>query len=95
MIRHREDRFPIMKPRERKERVLCQPTEIPWAMIEPHDKQAHRNHSQSLSVLASRGGLSPCEAVAVLEDRRWTPMDQGSAIERLRQLMDQHWGQSS
>ncbi len=48
---------------------------IPWDVIAPHEKQADRNHSQSLVQLADRCGLSWCEALAVLEDRRWHEMD--------------------
>jgi hypothetical protein len=44
---------------------------LPWEMILPHDKQARRNHDQTLQRLAERGGLSACEALAVLEDRSW------------------------
>jgi len=44
---------------------------VPWVTIEPHEAQARRNHDQSLERLAQRGGLSPMEAVLVLEDRRW------------------------
>lgn len=43
---------------------------VPWSMIAPHDKQARDNHDQSLERLAERGGLSPLEAICVLEDRR-------------------------
>ena len=47
---------------------------IPWDMIAPQEKRAKRNHGgQDLKDLARRGGLSPCEAIAVLEDRHWTP----------------------
>lgn len=46
-------------------------SEIPWALIAPHEAQAQRNHWQSLDTLASRGGLSACEALAVIEDRPW------------------------
>lgn len=59
---------------------------IPWAAIEPHEDQARRNHGQSLEHLAERGGLSPCEAVAVMESRRWEPMDGAAAVSRLREL---------
>lgn len=45
---------------------------IPWAMIGPHERQAVRNHSQTLKRLAERGGLSPGEAIAVLDDRHWS-----------------------
>jgi hypothetical protein len=42
---------------------------LPWEMIEPHEKQAQKNHSQSLARLAERGGLSADEALRVLENR--------------------------
>lgn len=45
---------------------------IPWALIAPHEAQAQRNHSQSLRRLSSRGGLSPCEAIAIIKDRPWS-----------------------
>lgn len=44
---------------------------IPLGMISPHEKQAGCNHGQTLKRLAERGGLSPCEAIAVLFDRKW------------------------
>ena len=44
-------------------------TNVPWPMLAAHEDQAQRNHSQSLLRLAERGGLSACEACAVLEDR--------------------------
>lgn len=47
---------------------------IPLDMIAAHEEQAKRNHGgQNLAGLSRRGGLSPCEAIAVLEDRSWTP----------------------
>ena len=52
---------------------------VPWAMIEPHAKQAYSNHSQTLERLAERGGLSPCEAIAILNDQPWRKMDQNNA----------------
>lgn len=52
---------------------------VPLAMVLPHDKQAQRNHSQTLHRLAERGGLSACELVAVLEDRDWRPMPEHEA----------------
>lgn len=49
---------------------------IPWAAILPHEKQAQTNHSQTLKGLAGRGGLSACEAVAILMDRPWSRVSQ-------------------
>lgn len=44
---------------------------IPWAALTPHEQQAGRNHSQTLKGLASRGGLSICEAYFILLDKRY------------------------
>lgn len=46
-------------------------SEIPFAMIAPHEAQAQRNHGQSLERLAQRGGLAACEALDIIEGRRW------------------------
>ena len=43
---------------------------IPWDMIAPHEAQARSNHSQSLTQLASRGGLGQDEVLLVLTDTR-------------------------
>jgi hypothetical protein len=45
------------------------PTEVPWGFVAEHGEQAKKNHYQSLETLASRGGLSWGELLAVLEDR--------------------------
>lgn len=47
------------------------PQSIPWEMLTPHENQAMINHYQSLERLASRGGLSWTEALAVLMDKKW------------------------
>lgn len=60
---------------------------IPWRVIAPCERQAQQNHSQSFQRLAERGGLSPCEAVAVLESRRWHPMDKQQALNRLAEIV--------
>lgn len=52
---------------------------LPWDVIAPHAAQAQRNHGQTVEHLAERGGLGSCEAVAVLEDRRWKRMAPGEA----------------
>jgi hypothetical protein len=36
------------------------------------DRQAHRNHEQSLERLAERGGLSLQEALALMNEKKWT-----------------------
>lgn len=83
--------FPILKPWRESEKNLLKalgcPDSVPWEKLEPHEAQAQRNHSQSLKRLAERGGLSACEAIAVLEDRPWHRMpDQLKMVLRLIEL---------
>lgn len=40
-------------------------------MVILNEQQAQRNHGQSLKRLAERGGLSPDEALAIVERRDW------------------------
>ena len=70
-----ERRFPIMHDTEIKS--------VPWAVMAPHEAQAQANHHQSLEQLASRGGLSPCEAVAIIEHRAWFRMPFTEARDKL------------
>lgn len=66
-------------------------TWIPWRMIAPHERRAMDNHGQqTLAKLAYRGGLSICEAVAVLEDRPWKRMDPAEARRQLQKLVSAH-----
>ena len=53
---------------------------IPWSAIAPYESRAKKNHGQSLQRLAERGGLSCGEALAVLEDRPWTPQSGAEAL---------------
>lgn len=61
---------------------------VPIRVLDPYRRRAFTNHSQSLERLAARGGLSPCELVAILEDRRWHAMDAGDAQRRLSELLE-------
>jgi hypothetical protein len=60
---------------------------IPWSVIAPHERQAHYNHSQTLTRLAERGGLDASEAVAVLESRPWTHMTPAEARTTLLRIV--------
>ena len=42
------------------------PQRLPWDLIEDCERQAEKNHSQSLDKLASRGGLHPVEAYCIM-----------------------------
>lgn len=52
---------------------------VPWAMLEPHEPQVWANHKRSLVQLAAAGGLTPEEAVAILEDRPFERMPMTTA----------------
>ncbi len=56
-------------------------------MIAVHEQQALRNHSETVARLAERGGLSACEAVAVLEDRPWHSMRRIEAHAQLLKMI--------
>lgn len=71
----------------KKELALGCPKTIPFSLLAPHEKQAQHNHGQTLKRLAERGGLSPDEAVAVLEDREWHRMAKEESISRLNELV--------
>lgn len=45
---------------------------VPWQMLAPHEPQAIANHSQSLELLAKRGGLGWVEMICVLNGNRYT-----------------------
>lgn len=85
-----EPTFPIMSEYQERRRNPDLRRSIPWAMIAPHEAQAQHNHSQTLQRLAERGGLSPNEAVCVLEDRRRESVEPLDAWERLEKLV-QEW----
>ena len=44
---------------------------IPRGLLMIHEGQAWKNHGQSLSRLAQRGGLSWTEALAIIEGKSW------------------------
>lgn len=73
--------FPIFKPYgiDLKGRAL--PSFIRWDAL--NEEQAQRNHAQSLSRLAQRGGLDPAEAIAIIERRSWRPMLMEDAIDAI------------
>ncbi|CCJ07038.1 Hypothetical protein BN69_1587 [Methylocystis sp. SC2] len=57
---------------------------VPMSLLSAHEAQALTNHGQSLAQPRSRGGLSACEAVAILEDRPWRRMSKVEANRSLR-----------
>jgi hypothetical protein len=60
-----------------------------------NEEWAQRNHNQSLSRLAERGGLSLCEAAAIIERRPWKKIGDLAAFEILRSMRAVKWGDIS
>ncbi len=44
------------------------PDGVPWVIVQQHDKQAVKNHGQTLKELNDRGGVSARELYAILTD---------------------------
>lgn len=65
---------------------------VPMALMQKHDVQAVANHGHGLVWIASRGGLTPEEAVCVLEDKPFERMGATYATLRLMELVNQHRG---
>ena len=81
-----DKRFPVlMTPLEWSKWPKC-PRSVPWDVVEPHNAQARKNHSQSVERLAERGGLHPIELVAVMEDKEY-PCD-GVYKDRMKYAVD-------
>ncbi len=77
------DSFPVMQ----KDRNL-RPGSIPWSMLAPHEAQVKKNHGgHSILELSKRGGLSPCELLAALEDRPWQKIDSEICNTKIMDLM--------
>lgn len=72
--------MPIMGCKELKQ--------IPMAALLPHEKQAIKNHGQSLERLAQRGGINVSEAVAIIEGVCWKDtLREHNSLPRLQALL--------
>lgn len=63
------------------------PQLVPWWLLAPFEPQALKNHDQTLELLNERGGLAPCEMLAVIEGRRWRKMDDAEAGRQLAKVV--------
>ena len=76
--------MPVMGYFDYKKHRHIPATQIPWEMIQGHDEQAKLNHcKQDLERLRQRGGVSACEALAILDDREWEMMDDTKAYDEV------------
>jgi hypothetical protein len=70
------------------------PRGVPWSLVGSHERQAQKNHSQSLERLSQRGGLSPLELWCVVNDKHWHEkgdMTETKAIEWLHTVDGVDW----
>lgn len=67
---------------------------VPWALMVKHEAQALANHGLGLESLAARGGLTPEEAVCVIEGKPFERMGATFATLRLMELVNQHRGRT-
>jgi hypothetical protein len=80
--------FKILWPYSRREiaelELLGCPRSVPWSLVASHEAVARYNHGgQTLKRLNERGGLSPCELCAVIEDRAWRKMSRDESVVRI------------
>jgi hypothetical protein len=87
-------RFPVLQPQTRADAARAiaagTPRDVPWSLLAPHEQRALDNHDQTLERLAERGGLAPCEMLAIIENRRWRSMPLEDAIDLLKAVVDAH-----
>ena len=64
------------------------PESVPMDMLD--EVQALKNHQQTLQRLAERGGLSPCEMLAVMDKRDWCRLDREACEAELARRVNAH-----
>lgn len=80
--------FPLLVSWHERSLIPPCPRSVPWDFIAPHEEWAKENHDQSLSMLASRGGLGACEMVAIIEHRKWHKMTWADSVDQLTAKLD-------
>lgn len=65
-------------------------TSVPWALMVPHGAASLVNYGLTLAQLADRGGVTPAEAVALIEDRPYMAMGLHTARDQLREYARGH-----
>lgn len=62
------------------------PKEVPMELLS--EKQAQRNHSQTLSRLNERGGCVPSEIYALIACVDWAKRDEGQCIDWINRVVE-------
>lgn len=76
-----DNKFPILKSNPKEY--------IPWDIIIKHERQALKNHGQTIQRLAERGGLSWSEAYSVLTDDDYASFPDEYAREKVLRICHQ------
>jgi len=66
---------------------------VPWSFVAPHERQAIKNHDQTLNTLAERGGLGLCELLAVVTGRGYYDVpiqERTDAEDHIRKMLEDH-----
>jgi dihydrofolate reductase len=80
--------FPIRFERDYDSVAETPVINLPWGVISSHIERARKNHSnQDLETLAAKGGLTPCEALCIIEDRILTSIPEKEAVVRLNRII--------
>jgi hypothetical protein len=77
--------FRVLRDYRLRQRYPDCPQFVNWDIVADHRRQAERNHGQSLETLNSRGGLSPDELYAILNDRPYKAIDLRMAIDYIKE----------
>lgn len=71
------------------------PKSIPMEMLD--EETAKRNHTQDLQTLSNRGGLSPQEALAIMDkssfyrgERNYRSIGMREAVDELKRRLEEH-----
>lgn len=84
----------------RRNRRTSYPIAVPWDLVKDHEEQAQKNHSQTLTRLSERGGLSPKELWCIVHDVDFYAafsrnMTEADAIEWLHTVSGVQWSEVS
>lgn len=63
---------------------------FPLKVLSPHAKQTSLNHAHSLQQMSERGGMTPAELAAVLEDRPFVQMSDREAWYSIFEAVERH-----
>ena len=85
--------FPVMLDWHDRKKLstVAFPTSVPWGFIEQYERAAKQIHTQTIERLAERGGLTPCEMMAVITNSRaWWSEPEETAVKALKNAVAEY-----